>query len=288
VSRAPNFVWSVRRELWENRALLVTPVVIAALVLAAFVYALITHAEYLRAIAAFESLLPRKGKAAIFPFGMAAAAILFFSWIAAVFYALDALAGERRDRSILFWKSMPVSDATTVLSKAAVALVVVPIYACLVVLLTQAIMLAILAVALAAKGVDATAFWARMPFFQMPVGMLYGMAAHALWFAPAFGWLLLVSAWARRAAFLWAFMPFFGAYAFEKVAFGTNAVGAFLRSRLHAAEAFKVDAMRDPITQLSQLDPARFLASPGLWLGLVLAALLVVSAIRLRRHRGPL
>ena len=58
-----------------------------------------------------------------------------------MFYCLDALYGERRDRSILFWKSLPVSDLTTVLSKASIPIVVLPLLTFAVTVATQLIML---------------------------------------------------------------------------------------------------------------------------------------------------
>ncbi len=61
------------------------------------------------------------------PYTFAAGCIMATAFIVGVFYCLDALHGERRDRSILFWKSLPVSDLTTVLSKASIPLVVLPL-----------------------------------------------------------------------------------------------------------------------------------------------------------------
>ena len=61
------------------------------------------------------------------PYDIAAMMIMFTVFIVGIFYCLDALHGERRDRSILFWKSLPVSDLTTVLSKVFVPLVILPV-----------------------------------------------------------------------------------------------------------------------------------------------------------------
>src|SRR5688500_3753928 len=60
------------------------------------------------------------------PLMMAPAPIMLTTLIIAFFYGLDALHGERRDRSILFWKSLPVSDRTPVLSKVLVMMAVLP------------------------------------------------------------------------------------------------------------------------------------------------------------------
>jgi len=280
MNRCGDFCWSIRRELWENRAIWIAPIALAALIVAGFLFAANHWSPAFRA---------RHPVAAFMPFGLAASAILFSGWLVGVFYSLDALNGERRDRSILFWKSMPVSDVTTVLAKVAVPLVVIPIVTIAVALATQAIMLVASMAILSSRDIDPLLPLTLIPWLPTTVALLYGMAAHALWFAPIFGYLLLVSASVRRAAFLWAVMPFFAAGAVEAIAFGSTNVAQLVKYRLIGGmQAFKPDAMKDPITQLAQLDPVRFFTSPGLWLGLAFAAICIAAAIRLRRYREPL
>jgi ABC-2 type transport system permease protein len=107
------FFWSVRRELWENRSLYIAPLIVAAVVIIGFIFTAIGLPERRRALLLLNDAA--KQRAAIeMPYSMAAMMIMFTVFIVGVFYCLDALYGERRDRSILFWKSLPVSDATTV------------------------------------------------------------------------------------------------------------------------------------------------------------------------------
>jgi ABC-2 type transport system permease protein len=287
MSRPATFRWSVRREIWEHRGIYLAPLAIAALVLLGF---FIHVGQWAGALQGIEALAPAKQvRAVILPFGLGASVILLTAWIVGVFYCLDALNAERRDRSILFWKSMPVSDRTTVLAKLAIPMAVLPLVAFAVTLATQLVMLVVGSAVVAAKGMSASIPWTYAPWVQATLGMLYGMAAHSLWFAPIFGWLLLVSVWARRAPFLWAFMPFFAAMVLEKIAFGTQYVSLLVGHRITGGmRAFKSDATRDPITQLSQLDPLAFLALPGLWLGLVFAVVCIAAAVRLRRRREPI
>ena len=279
--------WSVRRELWENRSIYVAPFAIAVLALFGFFTHVGKFAEHMRRIDTLAA--QRQLIEVVMPYGMIASAILFIGVLVAVFYCADALNGERRDRSILFWKSMPVSDRVTVLSKALVAIALVPLIACAFALATQVVMLLTSTAVLAAKGIDPGIQLSRMPLAEMPVTMLYGVAAHALWYAPIYAWLLLVSAWARRAPLLWAALPFFAAIVFEMLAFGTSHVLSLVKYRITGAmaEAFVPNAMKTPVTDLSQLDPAKFLSSPGLWLGLLFAVACLAIAIRVRRYREP-
>jgi ABC-2 type transport system permease protein len=283
------FAWSVRREIWEHRSVWIVPLAVAALVLVAFLLGMSQITGHFAA-GGFKTLPPEKQQlVVVMPYGLTASVILVAALLAGVFYCLDALHGERRDRSILFWKSMPVSDRTTVLSKAILPIAVIPAIALGVAIVTQAILLGMATVMLKAHGIDPAVMYDRLPIFAMTVSLIYGVAVHALWFAPLYALMLMVSAMARRP-FLWIVIPVIVVQVLEKIAFGTNHIGAFLKYRVMGAmtEAFAPNAMRDPITSLSQLEPARFFSTPGLWLGLLAAAAFLFVAIRLRRSREPL
>jgi ABC-2 type transport system permease protein len=228
--------------------------------------------------------------AVVMPFGLTASVILLISFVVGAFYCFDALNTERRDRSILFWKSMPVSDAATVLSKAFVPMAVQPAVGFAVALATQAVLLVLIAAILKVAGVDPGPLWAKLPVYPVTVAMLYGLVVHVLWYAPAFALFLLLSAWVRRPL-LWVVVPVVAVQAIEKLAFGTSYSGLFLRWRVAGAmsEAFAPSTRGDGIvTSLAQLEPVRFLSSPGLWAGLAFAAFFIYAAIRLRRHKEPL
>jgi ABC-2 type transport system permease protein len=285
--------WSVRRELWENRSIYIAPLVVAAVILFGFLISTITLPHRMQAVLALD---PAKQRAAIaMPYRVAAFLMILIAFIVGVFYSLDALHGERRDRSILFWKSLPVSDLTTVLSKASVPLVVLPLLIFTIIVTTQMIMLLLSTAALVGNGPSVATLWARLPLFKMSLALLYALTAIALWHAPIYGWLLLVSGWARRATFLWAVLPLVAANVFERVAFHTSHFECMQKDRLvgWAAEAFAFKAQGkvavDPqLNPLTQLTPGKFLSTPGLWLGLAFAAICLAAAVRLRRYREPI
>lgn len=282
------FYWSVRRELWEHRAVFIAPLVVAGFVIAA----LLLNIHNLQQQAGLLASMPADAQrmAVVMPFGLTASAILLISFVVGAFYCFDALNTERRDRSILFWKSMPVSDATTVLSKAFVPMAVQPAVGFAVALATQAVLLLLIAAILKAAGLDPGPLWEKLPILPMTVAMLYGLVVHVLWYAPAFALFLLLSAWVRRPL-LWVVVAVLAVQAIEKIAFGTSYSGLFLRWRVAGAmsEALVPGAKGDAIvTSLAQLDPIRFLSSPGLWGGLVFAAAFLYAAIHLRRRKEPI
>src|SRR5437667_5020198 len=231
------FYWSVRRELWENRSIYIAPLIVAGVELFGFLLSTIGLPERRRAVLLLE---PAKTRAAIeVPYDMAAIVLILTAFVIGVFFCLDALYGERRERSILFWKSLPVSDLTTVLSKVSVPLVVLPLVSFAIIVVTQFIMLLISTAALLPSGL-ATTTWANFNLFQESLILLYGLVAIALWHAPIFGWALLISGWARRATFLWAILPLLAIGFFEKITFNTSHFASMLKERVigFAPEAF--------------------------------------------------
>jgi len=280
--------WSLRRELWEHRSLYIAPLVAAGLALLAFIVQVSKQAGLMQGLLQLDSA--KRSAVVAMPYGIMASVILFTSFVVALFYCLDALYAERRDRSILFWKSMPVSDRMTVLTKAFVPMAVIPAIAFVIALGTQLLLAAASSGILAASGVDAAAAWSALPLGQMTGAMAYGLVVHALWYAPIYGWLLLVSAWAKKAPFLWAAFPVLALVVFEKIAFGSSYVFSLVKYRFTGAmtEAFVPGAAQGNVTTVEQMDPGRFLASPGLWIGLAAAAVFVVAAIRMRRSREPI
>lgn len=292
------FYWSVRRELWENRSLYIAPLVAAAVVLLGFFVNAMHLPDGLRALSTLDPARQRAAITAIY----SGAGILIVVTMAVVawFYCLDALYSERRDRSILFWKSLPVSDLTTVLSKAFIPLVAVPVITFVIVAATQLIILLLSTVVLLAKGVSIATLWMQLPLLQIWLALVYSLIVLSLWYAPIYGWLLLVSAWARRSTFLWAVMPPLAVCVVEKIALGSGHFWSILKERLTGGlqQGFAVTRIDgDFVTSrmgaeagapMQLLDPVKFLGSPSLWIGLVLAAVLIAATMWMRRYREPI
>jgi len=279
--------WSVRRELWENRSIYVAPLAVAAVFLVGFFIGLIRFSERMRAAAALGPL--QRQEAIEQPYVFVAIMLMAIALIVGVVYCLDALYGDRRDRSILFWKSLPVSDVTTVLSKASIPILVLPLVTFLVTVATQFIMLLVSSVVLAAAGMSATALWTHVPFFEVSVtNFLHVVVFHGIWYAPFYGWLLLASAWAKRAPLLWATLPPVAIGVVERIAFNTSHFAATLQYRLFGS--MESDAPADKMTMdMLEFGPlGQFLTSPGLWVGLVVTAVFLTAATRLHRSRGPI
>ncbi len=293
ISEARRLFWSIRRELWENRAIYIAPLAVAAFIILGFFYSTLRMPSGMLISTTVETngvvTHTQHGLDPILPYTIAAALIMGTTVLVGIFYCLDALYGERRDRSILFWKSLPVSDLTTVLSKAAIPLVLLPLLTWAITVVTQSIMLLINVTVYHARGIDTGPLHSGLPLTQNSLMLLYHLVAvHALWYAPIWCWFLMVSAWARRTPLLWATLPPLALGVLEMITLHSGHVFEFLKYRFHGPEGSDLTAPHTMGSMAMQISPAHFLATPSLWTGLALAAVFLAAAIQLRRYRNPL
>src|SRR5450631_2638386 len=186
-----DYAWLVRREFWENRAIWIVPTVIGvALTLAALFGNAQIPALSLPDGRVFSSVV-------LFGFGVSFFVVMN---IYATWYLLDCLYADRKDRSVLFWKSLPVSDTATVLAKLFTGLVAIPcVYFVAADLST--LMIAFI-ISMRARSTFALALW-----LQLQALWLYLIFTTAIWYLPFAGWFMVVSAWAKRAVTLWSILP---------------------------------------------------------------------------------
>lgn len=273
MSRTGPFFWSIRRELWESKYIYIAPLGVAAVFFLAFAIA--------------DPSLRRHPMA--IPYELSGALIMGTALLAGLYYAVESLYSERRDRSILFWKSLPVSDLTAVLSKLAIPLVIVPLLSFVITIVTQLLMLLLSSAVRLGLGLSVAELWSQpAPFLQVSLILLYHiLLVHGLWYMPIYGWLLLVSAWAPRAPLLWAVLPPFVIYGIEKLAFNTSYFLSLLQERFLGPSSHGAAASKN-VPLMDTLIPHHFFSEPGLWIGIAVGAVFIAAAVRLRRYRGPI
>ena len=159
------------------------------------------------------------------------------------------------------------------LSKFAIPLVILPLLTFAIARVPQFVMLLLSSAVLLGSGFGVGTLGARISFFHMSLMLLYHMlTVHGLWYAPLYAWLLLVSAWAPRAPFIWAFLPPFVIWGVEKIAFRTSHFVGILRYRLTGPEPSTATARSGNLMEMmSALTPVQFFSTPGLWVGLAVA-----------------
>lgn len=216
------------------------------------------------------------------------------------FYLLDALYAERKDRSILFWKSLPVSDLQVVGAKYLTGVAAIPLLTLAVFLVTAVLVLLIGAAGLGTGGADVGAMASTAPIAlgRVTVMLLYTLAFQALWFLPIHGWLLLVSAFAKRAVLGWALLPPVLLIVAERTLLGTRVFAEMLGHRVVGGyelafsgerHAVMMDDGGGVVASLPTLGefftPGRLVAAPSLWAGIAIGLLFLAGAIWLRRWR---
>jgi ABC-2 type transport system permease protein len=304
------FLWLVRRELWEARAVWVAPAICAAILIGGTLVAAFgmgsMSIEGLDAdeLAKLHEKMTPENLERIAGLALGGIAFPFFILVlfTQFFYAIDSLYGERRDRAILFWKSLPVSDTETVLSKLFVAVVVMPGVAAGAALVTQLVLFAIAGAKLAPLGLLQGHLWAPSLWGSTLLVMAYGLLTSMLWYLPLIGWALLVSAWAPRSPLTYATLPPLAIGLAEYIVFHSHHALAIIGERVgnlgllgHAFDhrsngggfglVVTADRVEIPRALVDAMRPAQFFGSAEVWLGVLLAAVFVVAAIGVRRRR---
>jgi len=315
------FGWMMRRELWEHRAIWAAPLVVLALLLLGALAGNIFETEVHISTDSAESdeaagptpdaapsdpasatvqvvgpaeavaAMPEEkqvGMLAVIYAGVSAVMFMVLG-IIGFFYALDALYADRRDRSVLFWKSLPLSDTETVLSKFCVAAVLIPLIAAAAAIAGQLIVAVGGSIKLELTGGNGGIMLMPQVLGGGALAAVLLAVVSALWYAPVTAYLLLASAWAPKSPFLWAVLPPIALSMLEKIAFGSKHVSEFLKDRMLAPIVTLFDDARIGDAPVQAMDIASnisgLLASPGMLLGLAAAAALLAGVVWLRRYR---
>ncbi|VUD53024.1 hypothetical protein TDB9533_01751 [Thalassocella blandensis] len=202
-------------------------------------------------------------------------------------YLLNCLFTDRKDNSILFWKSLPVSEAQNVLVKFAIATLALPfiaIAAAFVVSIAYAI-LGMIAVAIFSSTTTPWQLLSGLEIFSQSFFHGFTMIGVALWSAPLFAWVLFCSACAKRSPFLLAVLPVAAIALVEKILFGSQ---IFIQTVIFRIPGVIFESSQNGLLHFQESNFSQFvhfIGRPGLWLGLILCAGLVYASIWLRDHR---
>lgn len=278
----------VRREFWEHRGIWMWPVCVAGLLV---VGAFLAHGTF--DAPPFANAESKVALSTLLQWGLWVPLNLVML-ICVTFYLLDCLYAERRDRSILFWKSLPVSDGLTVLSKFLVAVVIVPFGVFALAVATHLVFSVVVAMRVALHNAPAILGWNGLEWLRTVLTLLLVLVIGLLWYAPVAASLLLISAWARRNPFVWATLPPLVAPLLERILFGTHYLWSFVRYRtggiwhtllLGHSHLITHQRVRPFGTLLNDLNFRSAFLDVDLWLGVAAAAALVFATIRIRRYR---
>ncbi|MDY0021376.1 ABC transporter permease [Arenimonas caeni] len=311
------FKWLLKREYWENRGgFFWAPIVVGGITVlfstvASVAGAMLARenmhevnrsgtpaemAEHAAQLGGMGDVLLASGV------GIALSVMAFVIF----FYALGSLYDDRRDRSILFWKSMPITDAQMVLSKAAWALVLAPLAAVAVGLLIGVALWLVALLGAAASGVPGAAgVITESHPLKVVFTVLATLPVQVIWSLPTVGWLMLCSAWARRLPFLWATaVPILACamISFTDIFEGIEiphdklwyvvayrgllsiAPGAFMPT-VAVEPAGPIDGPKDLAALVDITSAWGVFAQPDIWIGAAVGVAMIFGAVYFRRNR---
>ncbi|MDH3746713.1 MAG: ABC-2 transporter permease [Gammaproteobacteria bacterium] len=294
----------LQRELWEHRSIYVTPAAIASVVLVLTLTGQVTVSAFGEGVdmaivgaSNVDDVHRRMALGGIL--GFVTSIFALGALIVTIFYCLDTLYAERKDKSILFWRSLPITDAETVISKLITAILVIPLVALIAAIATQLLVLMLSSIWVIIQGGNAGhLIWASAPLADMWISSLIVALAMPLWLSPFIGWFLFVSAYTKRSPLLLAFLPIFIVPMLEAMLPGRSHLlfnAIFVRT--FKVPLFNVDEFswfgddmrfsmaEETISMLGSLDLTKFLGSPSLWAGLIVCGLFTTAAIYVRRYR---
>lgn len=319
-SPVATFTALLRREFWEHRGGLWSAQVWTTAILLALMVLSLLIGEAFRlkfagnvdisgvAVIGLDQLGPaemaefRKGlEIGLWGLGMINQIVLYF---VVLFYCIGALYDERKDRSILFWKSLPATDTQTVLAKLATALLVAPLLALVAIAALHVGFFLLVGLYATFHGVNPLPFlWQPGMFGRVWGQMLATVPVHALWALPGIAWLLLASSWAKRAPFVWAILlPVLAGvfYTMIETALRLRLPGTWFWEHVVARIFSSPGSLSNggimlrpwqwrgdnPFAQAgSQEQLMATLTATSTWVGLAIGVLLLAAAIWLRRYR---
>lgn len=301
-----HFAALLKREVWEHPAFYVAPLVVAALILVSGIYnAFYTVSKYVgyERLVSVLGAVPEVARPVMYSWWPVL--VIVFNAVTVfviAFYLMDCLYADRKDRSILFWKSLPVSDSATVLSKLVTAMLTIPAITFVITVVSCFVLMLMFTLIIWFGGGSAwQLLWKPMPLFDGTLFLAYSFLVQSLWFVPLIGWVMLASAWSRRSPFIWVVLPPIVVIILEQTILRSSHFAQTLGERLvgvfplaYQMNDTQWQAMRDSIESgnvdrvariTDIIDPTPLLTSSQLWVGFVAGALFVGAAIWLRRYR---
>lgn len=297
----------VKREYWEHRGgIYLTPLIMAAVLAGLMILgsfsgnslniddinmSLSFSEKNNQAIEQLETLSESKReKLAAVMLNVPTMIFGFVLLIVSLFYALGSLYDERKDRSILFWKSLPISDTQTVLSKLFTVVVLAPALYFIAIAAFQIFIMIYASVSLWLAGGSVGLMWGSANVFTAIIKTLFSLVAASLWLAPVWGWCMLASAWAKRVAFLWGVLPILMAFIGEAILFKSSRFAEIVFD--HIGQAFIIQnsfinevADYEMLGKSDVITASSMLTNNNFWIGILVAAIFVMGAIYTRRFR---
>lgn len=197
-------------------------------------------------------------------------------------YSLSTFADERKDRSLIFWRSLPVSDLTTVLSKVFTVTLIVPLMVLPYIILLQLVSMTSASIFFATNDIVSFGWLWGSYIFTDWFRIIFSLWAQSLWSLPLFLWLMLAGTYAARPI-AGAIVPPVILIVLEGIIFKTNLVLEFIENRIgfwSRADSFPKEYQELRVVDVS--DILLLFSTQAFWIGILASAILVAGIVYVR------
>ena len=197
-------------------------------------------------------------------------------------YSLSTFADERKDRSLIFWRSLPVSDLTTVLSKVFTVTLIVPLMVLPYIILLQLVAQTSASIFFATNDIVSFGWLWGSYIFTDWFRIIFSLWAQSLWSLPLFLWLMLAGTYAARPI-AGAIVPPVILIVLEGIIFKTNLVLEFIENRIgfwSRADSFPKEYQELRVVDVS--DILLLFTTQAFWIGILASVILVAGIVYVR------
>ena len=197
-------------------------------------------------------------------------------------YSLSTFADERKDRSLIFWRSLPVSDLTTVLSKVFIVTLIVPLMVIPYIILLQLVAMTSASIFFATNDIVSFGWLWGSYIITDWFRIIFSLWAQALWSLPLFLWLMLAGTYAARPI-AGAIVPPVILIVLEGVIFKTNLVLEFIENRIgfwSRSDSFPKEYQEIRVVDIS--DILLLFSTQAFWIGILASVILVAGIVYVR------
>ena len=269
----------LKREVLEHQNIFIgAPVVVALLLLVAttWVAMQIDQSQLAEGLRFVSVLLDGLSPLDMAPFVMLLAIPFYLTlYVCSVIYLINTLYQDRKEMSVLFWQSMPVSNFQTVLSKIVAIVLVAPIFYVLIIFAMYLIAMVWLTILGISSDADLVGIGYLFLAAIASVVLIYISAVvTGLWLLPSLGWLLLFSAFAKKTPLLWAGGVFILVGFLEDFTFGTQFLVNWVASRTSDPNQYLIFEFQSVFERVFNYDTL---------FGIVVGSILIAGAVFMRR-----
>ena len=197
-------------------------------------------------------------------------------------YSLSTFADERKDRSLIFWRSLPVSDLTTVMSKLIFVIIIIPLLVVPNLFLLQLISLLSVSIYFVSNDIVSFGYVWTSYFISDWFRIIFSLWAQALWTLPILLWLMLAGTYFKKPV-IGAIVPLVALVVLEGIIFKANNIQEFIENRLgfwSRSDSFPIEYAEARVVDIS--DIYLLLTTQAFWIGIFASVILVAGIVYTR------